>query len=156
MPNLLFFLPTSINQTLILQKKAVRLITFSDSNAPSDPIFKELNILKLEDLIMSNNILFVHKTLNNNSPSHFKNFFQLHTPIHDYNTVNNPNSAYSIPSGSVELINIEAGTFKHKCAQDWNEILKKLSTPSSRTNWLIDTSFSSLKRITKAHFLSAY
>ena len=54
--------PTSITQTLILQKKAVRLMSFSQKDAPSSPIFKDLQILKLNDLITRNNVNFVHKT----------------------------------------------------------------------------------------------
>ena len=64
-----------INQTITLQKKAVRLMTFSNSDSPTDPLFKDLKILKLQDLITTNNIIFAHKTLNNNSPSHFKDYY---------------------------------------------------------------------------------
>ena len=37
--------PSSISQTTILQKKAVRLISFSHKDAPSSPIFKDLKII---------------------------------------------------------------------------------------------------------------
>ena len=147
---------THINQTITLQKKAVRLMTFSNNDSPSDPIFKELRILKLEDVITTNNVIFAHKTLNNTSPSHFKNYYQLHVPNHDYDTVNNPNSTYSIPAGSIELMENDSGTFKYKCAQDWNDMLKTLSTPTSQTNWLLDVNILRLKNLAKAHFLSAY
>ena len=99
--------PASINQTTILQKKAVRLMSFSPKDAPSSPIFKDLKILQLNDLITTNNIIFVHKTLNKMSPSHFGNFFKPHISNHDHDTRNNPSSDYSIPPGSVSLENIE-------------------------------------------------
>ena len=41
--------PASISQTLILQKKAVRLMSFSHKYAPTNPIFKDLQILQLDD-----------------------------------------------------------------------------------------------------------
>ena len=104
----------------------------------------------MNDIITTNNVIFVHKTLNNLLPSHFKNFYELHTPNHSYNTVNNPNSTYSIPAGSVSLANIEKDTFKHRCAQDWNETLKTLSRTTGHTQRLINVS------ITKAHFIGAY
>ena len=147
---------SAINQTRTLQNKAVRLMSFSDKHAPTNPIFKDLEILQLNDLISLNNIICVHKTLNNSSPSHFKHFYKLHNPNHNYNTVNNPNSHYSIPAGSVSLSNMDTGTLKHKCAQEWNEILKKLSCTSSHTQKLLDISSLKLKSIIKAHFIGAY
>jgi len=148
--------PASINQTIILQKKAIRLMSFSHKYAPTNPIFKDLQVLQLEDLITSNNINFVHKTLTNASPSHFNNFYKLYTPSHNHDTVNNPSSLYSIPAGSVCLADIEAGTFKYRCAQDWNKIIKAIYRTTNNTHKLLDVSINSLKSITKAHFIGAY
>ena len=131
-------------------------MTFSDRNAASDPIFKELNILKLEDLISTKNVIFVHKTLNNNAPSHFKDYYDLHVPTHNYNTVNNAASTYSIPLGSVTLSEHDSGSIKYKCAQDWNDILKTLLSPTRQSNWLLNLNISNLKSIIKAHIISAY
>ena len=39
-----------INKLEILQKRAIRAINFSDYTSPSSPIFKELEILKINDL----------------------------------------------------------------------------------------------------------
>ena len=38
------------NKLLLLQKKIVRALSFADYSAPTNPIFKELNILKFQDL----------------------------------------------------------------------------------------------------------
>ena len=46
-----------------LQNKAMRIITFADFQASSDPIFKYLKILKLQDFITLQNCLFVHDTI---------------------------------------------------------------------------------------------
>ena len=54
----------AISQTAILQKKAIRLMSFAPIDAPSSPLFKNLNILKLNDLITTNNIMFVHNSFN--------------------------------------------------------------------------------------------
>ena len=112
-------------------------MSFSHKYASTNPIFKNLNILQLEDLITTNNIIFVHKILNNISPSHFNHFYELHTPSHSYNTVNNPNSQYSIPAGSVTLSNIETETFKYRCAHDWNDILKTIVRTTNNTQRLL-------------------
>jgi len=152
--------PAAISQTSILQKKAVRLMSFSPKDAPSKPIFKNLNIITLEDLITTNNIIFVHKTLNKMSPSHFGNYFEPYVPSHDHDTRNNPSSEFSMPPGSVSLDNIHINSIKYKCAQDWNDMLKTLSRTNisdrHHTQGLLDFSIPKLKRISKAHFIDAY
>ena len=148
--------PSSINQTSILQKKAVRIMSFNNSDAHASPIFKDLKILQLKDLITTNNIIFVHKTLNNNSPSHFGNFFKFHVPSHDHDTRNTPSSNYSLPPGSVSLDNTEANSLKYKCAQNWNDMLKILHRTVGHTESLLDVSISRLKSISKAYFIDAY
>ena len=102
-------------KTLTQQKKAIRKIYFAHYDAHSDPLFKELNLLKLPDIINLNNILFVHNVLNNNAPIIFNDYFKFMLQ-HNHNTVNNPNSQYSIPKGSLELpkINLLIGKKKHK------------------------------------------
>ena len=121
-------------------------MTFSPVDAPSSPIFKELKILKLNDIITTNNIIFVHKTLNGMTPSHFKNFVEPYIPNHNHATRNDPSSGYSIPPGSVSLNNIEPHSLKYRCAQDWNEMLKTLSRSAGHTHKLLDVLIISLQR----------
>ena len=60
---------STIQQILILQKKAVRIINFQPKNFHTSPLFKQKSILKFQDKICLENILFVSKSLNNLSPS---------------------------------------------------------------------------------------
>ena len=53
--------PTSQKPLHILQKKAMRIITFSKSDAHSSPIFKYLTIIKLPDLYVLNITICMHK-----------------------------------------------------------------------------------------------
>ena len=66
-----------LNKIVSLQKRAVRTITFSDFDAHSSPIFKDLKVLKLMDNVKINNCLFVHDYLNNLLPSCYNNYFTL-------------------------------------------------------------------------------
>ena len=88
-------------------------MTFANKDAHSDPIFKELEIIKVKDLITSNNITFVHKTLNGNSPGHFDNYFEKVKPVHNYNTRRTPVSTHSIPLGSVSINKDSANTLQN-------------------------------------------
>jgi Reverse transcriptase (RNA-dependent DNA polymerase) len=58
-----------------LQKKALRIITFSDFKDPTSPLFSQLRIPKLNDVIKINLCLFMHDWLNHNLPRVFDGFF---------------------------------------------------------------------------------
>ena len=58
----------ALNRLIILQKRAVRLINHSQFSAPTSLIFKDLHILRLEDLHSLQLALFVYKVLNNLVP----------------------------------------------------------------------------------------
>ena len=60
---------STIQQILILQKKAVRIINFQPGNSHISPLFKLNFILKFLDKICLENVLFVNKSLNNLTPS---------------------------------------------------------------------------------------
>ena len=142
--------------TYVLQKKALRLITFSNKYANSDPIFKQLEITKLKDIITTNNILFVHNTLNGKSPIHFVNYFEKVQHTHNINTRNNPNSTHSIPPGSVSIDNNSSNTLQKKCSKEWNKILKTLTNTDHPTEWLVRLPISKLKNALKKHFIDSY
>ena len=61
-----------------------------------------MGLLKFPDIMKISNIIFVHNVLNNKAPAVFQNYFKFN-PLHEYNTIRNPNSLYSVPKGSLEL-----------------------------------------------------
>ena len=70
-----------------LQKKILRVISLNKYNAHTDPIFKNLNILKLNDIFVLNQLKFYHKLVNNKVPEYL-NSLQLieNNTIHQHNT----------------------------------------------------------------------
>ena len=58
-----------------IQKNAVRIMTRARFNAHSSPIFKTLEILKIQDQITLLNFFFVHDSLNGKLPKSFANTF---------------------------------------------------------------------------------
>ena len=145
-----------ISKTITLQKKAIRLITFSPKYTHSSPLFKETSIIKLEDQIKINNMLFVHHTLRNESPSHFNDFFKLHLPNHRFNTRNVLNSYYSMPPGSVSLTNLPNKTIKLDCAQNWNKYLKQIPNLPENPLDILIFSPEKLKKSLKHMFILGY
>ena len=68
---------STIQQISILQKSAVRIINFQPRNFHTSPLFKQNSILKFQDKICLENILFINKSLNNLSPSIFNTWLFL-------------------------------------------------------------------------------
>ena len=156
---------SEISPTFILQKKALRLIKFEHYQAHTNPIFKELKLLKLMDVIRMKNLLLVHNTLNLNIPTHFQNYFSLKTTKHKYRTINNPNSLLSIPKGSVVLPDVKGKhgeqSVKHICAKTWNKTLKALLADNQKSNITLDTNLHEMninkfKNILKQFFIDSY
>ena len=77
---------STIQRILILQKKAVRIINFQPRNSHTSPLFKQKFILKFQDKIFSENVLFVSKSLNNLTPSVFSKWFSFSSDQHNYET----------------------------------------------------------------------
>ena len=83
---------TSTKQLFKLQKKAIRVITKSKYNAHSDPIFKSIQTLKLDDIYKINILKFYYKYLHRNLPTFFYSFsLKTRFEIHNYNTRNRKN-----------------------------------------------------------------
>ena len=57
-----------VSRVARLQKIAVRMITFSDYNTPSKPLFTRTNILSVQDYVFKLNITLAHEILNHVSP----------------------------------------------------------------------------------------
>ena len=83
-PFLIYALPvygtadsTHLNKIYILQKKVVRLMTFSDPLSHSLPLFKELEILTISEVFKMETSKFVFESLNHINPSQFHDFFYI-------------------------------------------------------------------------------
>ena len=87
---------STLRPLITLQKRAIRTITFSKPDEHSEPLFKELEILKLTDLVTLHNALLMYHYYYNLLPSSFENFFQTVASLHSYNTRLASKSTYYI------------------------------------------------------------
>ena len=69
-----------------LQKFAVRALTNSKYNAHTEPIFRNLRLLKVSDIFELNLLKFYFKYKNNGLPSYFDNMFEFSQTTHNYET----------------------------------------------------------------------
>ena len=90
---------TELNKILILQKRVMRLLMFTDvflaipgPLSSTDPIFVKSNSLKVEDIYKYQVAKFVYKCLNRTTPGQFHNWFKLNHQLHGHHTRSNFNA----------------------------------------------------------------
>ena len=81
-----------------IQKKAIRLVCKAKYNSHTDPLFRSLNLLKVNDIFQAKCVSFFYKYENNNLPSYFNNMFKHTTLTHSHNTRNRDQPIYLIPN----------------------------------------------------------
>ena len=65
----------NLKRILKLQKKAIRVISLSKYNSHTDPLFKQLSILRVDHIFQCQCLKLYHKITNNKAPSFFKSMF---------------------------------------------------------------------------------
>ena len=123
----------------ILQKKALRTISFQSRDCHSSPLFKKQNLLKFEDKIQLENVLLVSKYYNNILQSTFDKWFTLCSDIHNYNTAASSTGKLFKPSFRTNLYLKNCTTIS--AVNAWNKIqtafgnviLKNLTTTQIKT-----------------------
>ena len=75
-----------INRIIILQKRALRIVSKSRYNPQTEPIFKEQKLLKCQDIHLFQLGLCIISFKNSTLPSKLNNFFSMNNQIHNYNT----------------------------------------------------------------------
>ena len=125
----------------LLQKKAMRIISFAPFDAHTLPIFAKLNIIKFPDLISFCNCLFIYKHFLSKSSSVFTNVFILTSNTHEQNT----------RSASHGLLTKGTNAFAASAIKSWNFLQKNFYN-----NILCQLCYSHLKLLIKNHFFNSY
>ena len=88
---------TNIYPIIILQKRAIRIMTHSKFDDHTSPLFKSLNILKFTDLLFFHNALLMYQYHEKSLPPIFDDFFKPIYRIHSHNTRLASRSSLHIP-----------------------------------------------------------
>ena len=140
---------STIQRMVILQKKAVRIINFQPRNSHTSRLFKQSSILKFQDKICLENILFVSKSLNNLSPSVFNTWFVFSSGQHSYEISSSTQGIliklfYKTNRYGKYSITISA-------AESWNKIQKQL-----KDTLLKDLSPNKIKTVVSHFYFKSY
>ena len=76
----------NMKKIFVLQKKCMRLLTFSDYREHASPIFKSLKVLKLQDIIKFSILKLIYFYFNDQLPLQVKNIFIKNESVNTYKT----------------------------------------------------------------------
>ena len=106
-----------------IQEKATRIMSFKPKNELTNPLFRNLKIMKFKVILAYNDSIFVHGQLNENLPESFSNFFMTAPAQHNDNTRGGCNN--SIMKSITNLVTYGLNSVKHRAGSDWNAIIKQ-------------------------------
>ncbi|MEM6831004.1 MAG: reverse transcriptase family protein [Bacteroidota bacterium] len=110
-------------RALILQKCAIRLISFSPPRSPSAPLFSRLKILNVFDLVKLFNILFVHQYLNSELPSDLYSTFSFKRIDHSYPTRGQNLGLLKVPK--ISTTKHGSNSLSYQAITQWNLFQQK-------------------------------
>ena len=138
----------------------MRIMTFSEFRAHSEPLFKRLEILKFQDSITVNNCIFVHDYLNNKLPESFTNTFLRKDELYKHKARQATTGKLYIPAYKTTTYGLKC--IYKRCIDSWNKITTELNLINRDTNPeikyidLLKYSRSLLKNKITKYILSTY
>ena len=114
----------------IMQKKTIRIITFSTFDAHTSPLFSQLHLLKLHDYIKFQTLYFMYQFEAGKVPSNFDSFFIKTSSMHNVRTRFATRSSFYLPK-----IRTNYGKFniRYNGPKLWNELDENFKSLSSNT-----------------------
>ena len=114
----------NIEKIEVLQKKCVRILTFSPFNSHTHDIFKDLGILKVRDVIEMHQLKLVFDFFNCSLPSDLMTLFTRASDVHPTQVLNSSlNSHLYVPR--INTTTYGNKSLKYHCANLWNKCFKK-------------------------------
>ena len=136
----------------------VRIMTFSEFNSHTNELFCEFKLLKVRDIIKSQQLKLVYEFYKNILPTDLKSLFGFDRNVHDYQTHSAFKHLLHIPR--IYTATYGNKSIKYQCPIVRNAIVKNdISIDNdTKNNIAIDEIFNihQFKRILKKHFLYTY
>ena len=115
-----------------LQKSAMRIMTFSEFRAHTEPLFKKLEILKFSDSISVNNCSFVYDYFNNKLPASFTNTFFRTDDLHRYSTRQATYGQLYTPRYKTTTFGLKC--IYKRCIDSWNRFARDINIINRKNN----------------------
>ena len=127
---------TNIDKLTKLQRKCIRIITFSDYKAPTDPLFIKLKILKIEDVFTLEKLKLVFDYQNESLPEVLSSLFTKNVQIHTHLTRGNK---LHIPS--INTTHFGIWSLRYNCAVIWNQLNNDIGLNISMSKYVLTNKF---------------
>ena len=76
----------NLDKIEVLQNKCMRILTFSDFRSHANPLFLNLKVLKIREVIKLQQLQLLYEFINNAVPTDLMKLFQLVSDIHNHQT----------------------------------------------------------------------
>ena len=131
-----------------LQKRAIRLMSFSSYDAHTEPLFKRYGILKLKDQITLLNCLFIHDQTRNLLPSTFNGFYIPCSDLYEADTRYSAAGSLFVPQYSTNTYGRRS--IKVSSILAWNNLCETLEKDLLKLNRF------TLKQTLYNYFINSY
>ena len=134
-----------LNTLMITQNKILKILQFKKRNAKTNELYKEFQVLKLQDLHIFNTCCLVHKVINNREilPQAINTLFTQNRQVHDHDT----RQKEELHPHIINTKSFGAKTISHQGRIFWNQLPQNIKD---------EKSFKVFKQKLKAHLLSTY
>jgi hypothetical protein len=112
---------TYIQHIMILQKRVVRIISYSSFRAHTDPLFVSLNLLNMTNLYVYSLSIFMYKVINGKLPNHISKSFHRNHHFHHHSTRHS--HLFHVPLYRSSKLQRSA---RYKAVYHWNRIEKNI------------------------------
>ena len=144
----------NLHKIEVLQKKCMRIITFSDFQCHAHPFFLNLKVLKVREIIQMQQMLLMYGFLQNSLPADLKKLFRLNDNVHSHVT----RQTFHVPS--IRTSSYGKNSIRFRGPELWNSMFKPgiAIDKTKKNNVTIDHihSISQFKRVLKKHFFYSY
>ena len=146
----------NLNKIEVLQKKCLRIITFSDFNSHTNPLFMNLKLIKVKDLIKLHQLKLVFEFYEQVIPTDLQNLFTFSRDMHTILVLRSAGKNFLyIPA--IKTSTYGYRSMKFHCAKLWNDTFKKgIAIDGIEKNIVSLRNKSHLKMTLKKHFLYNY
>ena len=144
-----------------LQKKCVRIMTFAPFNAHTNTIFQELELLKVRDVIKTQQLQLVFDFHQNCLPDDLRDLFQLTADIHTTSFALNSTNRNLLYLPPFKTIAYGKKSIRYQCPKIWNFTFKhgtiQINSDRSKDRKLDEINTKqSFKNSLKDHYLYTY
>ena len=117
--------PLYLRRLSILQNKALRIINFKGYDYPTNDLYHESKILKIEDYIKLLNCFFVKDVLEKTSIKIFQNFFTKTKEVHNHTTRHSSHNTINRQQFNTRQYGL--CSVRNQARITWNEMQNKLT-----------------------------